>query len=119
MNFEISKMRCEIDKKEKWVDWAHKIPYLQFPDLWLVKAVPPFTGALVRYFITSKKLADNNIKKFVSVYLDCFQSLGCAKDYWEIYPYDDDVCRYDIYDTEGLLGGIGYCLENFEKEIRK
>lgn len=32
--------------------WANKLPYIKFPAHWLVKAISPFLGAMVRYNIT-------------------------------------------------------------------
>lgn len=80
--------------------WRNEIPYLQFPIDYKVKIIPPFGGAVVRFLI------EKNGKK-VSVYLDCYNKLGCyGEPYWEIYPHEEDVFRCDMNDTDSLMKAI-------------
>ena len=80
--------------------WTHEIPYLSFPLDWEVKIVPPFSGAVVRFYIKKEKA-------FVSVYLDCYDLLGyCQEPYWEVHPYTDDVFRCEMNETDKLLTAI-------------
>ena len=61
-------IKCiELDISMESRKWAKEIPFLSFPSHWLVNAVPPFLGAIVRYNISLKDYR----KAFTSVYLDC------------------------------------------------
>lgn len=94
----------EYEEQMEHRKWIKEIPYLQFPADWKVKITPPFAGAVVRFGVEK---GGNN----VSVYLDCYDKLGCyGSPYWEVYPYNDDVFRCDISDVEGLLAAIAYSL---------
>jgi hypothetical protein len=75
----------EILRSEmEWMRWVEEIPYLEWPEGWLVKAVPPFSCAVIRYLITRRDIADGYR---VSVYLDCYDMLGAVfSPYWEVYP---------------------------------
>src|SRR5258706_11525083 len=92
----------------EWDKWCIEIPYLQFPNDWKVKAVPPFQGAVIRYRITKEGL-----NRFVSVYLDCYDWLGCVnKPYWEIYESANGDCeRFLMNDTKELLNAIQRALD--------
>jgi hypothetical protein len=80
--------------------WIKEIPYIEFPSDWKVQICPPSFGAVVRFRIKKDK-AD------VSVYLDCYDKLGCCgKPYWEVYPSEDDVYRCAMEDIENLLNAI-------------
>jgi hypothetical protein len=78
-----------------------KIPALKFKDTWEVKIIPPFVGAMARFIV-------NEGSASVSIFLDVNSSLGSygGEPYWEIYPYDDDIGRWAMLDTIGLLSGI-------------
>lgn len=99
----------EIEEKYEWGKWIKKIPFIDFPNDWLIKIIPPYGGAIIRFNV--KK---NNSNKEVSVYLDCYNSLGYywkepgkSLPYWEIYPnYEGEAYRYDLEDIDGLLKGI-------------
>jgi len=92
-----------LSKKMEWNKWLDKIPTIQFPVEWRIQLIPPFHGAIVRFRAFS---ADG--EQSVSVYLDCYERLGSfgGKPYWEIYPYDEDVYRIDMNDTEQLIDRI-------------
>lgn len=82
-------------------EWVEKIPRVRFDPEWDVRAIPPFGGALVRY-----KVRHNGA--FVSIYLDGDNSLGYGPEpaYWEVYPYEGDVWRCRIDETESLVEAI-------------
>ena len=83
--------------------WATEIPSLNFDPFWEVRVVPPFGGAVIRFYI--KNMFNN---RFVSVYLDCYGHLGAMDEpYWEIYPdKEGDASRFALYDTTNLLKEI-------------
>jgi len=77
--------------------WVNEIPYIKFPKEWRVKITPGFGGAIIRFRIAKDKAE-------VSVYLDCYDQLGCyGSPYWEIYPVDDDVHRVRMNEIDRLL----------------
>lgn len=98
--------RMVLEQREDWMNWIGKIPYIQWPASWEVKAIPPFCGALIRYNVREN---GNNL---VSVYLDVFNNLGFEDGpYWEVYPaYADedgaDPGRCGINDVPELLSLI-------------
>jgi hypothetical protein len=107
-NADLLVSRLMIENKEKWRDWIYKIPYLNFPEKYQVKLIPPYCGAMVRFFIKNPKT-----DKQVSIYLDCFERIGFYstddenKEYWELYPDDDDdVFRCGMNETEILMNKI-------------
>lgn len=89
-----------MSKTFEWNKWREEIPYIDFPDRFLIKIMPPFSGAVIRFSVRDKKYKD----AFVSVYLDCYDMLGYyGSPYWEVYPYDDDVYRCDMHSTDELI----------------
>lgn len=98
--------------KKDYREWSDKIPYIKFPDNLKVKVIPPFMGAVIRFLVS-----DLEEKVRVSVYLDCYDAIGCyGKPYWEICPINRDIFRYDIADTKNLIKGI---LRSIEEQSRK
>ena len=91
----------KYDQMMGHMKWAQEIPYISFPSDWEVQIIPPFLGALIRFRVKKGKAE-------VSIYLDCYNNLGsCGSPYWEVYPYEEDVFRCDMLDTESLLRAIG------------
>lgn len=91
--------RYEIEEKEKWRDILSQIPFIKFKKNWSVKIIPPFGGAITRFLVRQDGTEFN-----ISVYLDFYDSLGCVgKPYWEIYPYEDDVLRLLLSETDDLV----------------
>jgi hypothetical protein len=90
--------RAEVERDEEWREkWVEKIPHLQFKEDWKIKIIPPFGGAIARFWIDKEG-------NHVSVYLDCYENLGYfGEPYWEVYPYKDDVYRVAMNDTDELL----------------
>ena len=111
---EITKI-SEVETFQEYRKWVPQIPYINFPIDWEVKMVPPFGGAIVRFYI--KRIGE---QKSVSVYLDCYDRLGCVgQPYWEIYPFKDDTFRCGINEIEELLTGIDRALGNKQKILTK
>lgn len=70
--------------------WQNEIPWMPFNKEWLVKIIPPFAGAVIRFNITES----DNSHKWVSVYLDCYDVLGIyGEPYWEVYPFKEESTR--------------------------
>ena len=91
-----------IEKEMEYDRWYKEIPFIKFPASWEVKIVPPFRGAVVRFRVRNAR------GKEISVYLDCYDTLGCyGSPYWEIFPAaDNDIARYAMNDIDGLLKGL-------------
>lgn len=91
-------MSAQMENEFEWGKWAIEIPYIKWPSDWEVKAVPPFCGAIIRYWI-------NTPRGKVSVYLDCYDLLGFfGSPHWEVYPnINGDNERFAMNDIEGLL----------------
>lgn len=86
-------------------DWTHRIPHIPFDPSWDVRAIPPFSGALVRYLVKERDCPLPGI----SIYLDGNNSLGYGPEpaYWEIYPAaDGDTERFAISETAELVEAI-------------
>jgi hypothetical protein len=78
-------------------EWVDKVPFIEFPEGWAISVIPPFAGAMCRF------RARVNDKEY-SVYLDCHDLLGgVGSPYWEAYPIQNDVARFDINDVNGLI----------------
>lgn len=104
--------RVEVEYAEEWREWVTQIPSLSFPSDWQVKVIPPFSGAMVRFQITTKAGG------WTSVYLDCFDQLGfVGEPYWEVYPYDGDTYRCMMNETTKLLRAIKHSLKKREKKL--
>jgi hypothetical protein len=87
-----------MEEIEKWREWSVKIPAIALKPGWKIKVVPPFSGAISRF-----RIIDSDGDE-VSIYLDCFDRLGCfGEPYWEVYPYQDDVGRCMMADTDELV----------------
>lgn len=99
--------RLSLENEQKWKDEIRHIPFLSFPAGWLVRVIPPFDDAVVRFQV---KLPSGTRK---SVYLDVRSSLGYfggsplePNPYWEVHPYKGDVGRCDRCDTDTLMAMI-------------
>ncbi len=86
-----------------------QIPFIPFKPNWLVKVIPPFHDATVRFLVALKDTPQQQI----SVYLDCFNRLGFMEGpYWEIYPYvDEDAWRCGILEVDALVEAIDEALK--------
>jgi hypothetical protein len=94
--------QCTLRKGMEWDKWVEEIPYIEWPKGWQVKAIPPFSGAVIRYLI---KRFDTPDRHRVSVYLDCYGMLGAHYEpYWEVYPgnSDGDTNRCNMNEIDEL-----------------
>jgi len=114
MNFYKEPPEILMEEKYEWRKWSVQIPYIQFPQDWLIQIAPPLLGAVIRFRV---KKAGFKKGDEVSVYLDCYNKLGIyslkedAIPYWEIYPAKDgDTERFKMDDIDGLLKGISDAL---------
>ena len=100
-----------------WREWMKILPTFSFPANYVVKIIPPFAGAIIRFVVG---LAENKDAS-VSVYLDGYNELGLwqteltgdpYKDaYWEIYPdVDGENARFAFDDTKALFDAIAKSL---------
>ena len=85
--------------------WKKELPALHFEKEWDVKIIPPFGGAIIRFWI-------NHNDKHVSVYFDAYSELGWMYDenenpipYFEYY--DGEECyRYHMDESERMMEDI-------------
>jgi len=105
--------RHEIEASEEWRKWIEQIPALQFKPEWCVKVIPPFGGAMARFWIDCGEA-------HCSVYLDCHEAIGYyGSPYWEVYPVDGDVGRVAIHDAAGLIELIDQSISEQSGSVRK
>ncbi len=105
----------KIDSLQEYQKWAQEIPFMRFPADWEIKIIPPFCGAIVRFVI--RRI---NEEKSISVYLDCYGTLGSLGDpYWEIHPYNGDTYKCYLNETGNLIDAIDYALGNKESILTK
>lgn len=104
----------ETAKAFNWEKWRAEIPYLNFPRKWEVKIIPPFTGAVIRFWVKTKSMTDEDA---ISIYLDCYDVLGfVGQPYWEVYPdKNGDTSRCLMNETEELLAIIKDALKKKKK----
>lgn len=114
------KVALDWDDAFESMYWISKIPFLKFPQGWLVKPIPPFMGAIVRFLVTTEELGEHR----VSVYLDGYSligSFGFEKNqpipYWEVYG--TDIYRCDINDTDQLMQNIQKAMDDIKQEITR
>lgn len=109
---DVTAMRWSVEAMEKWREWSKRIPYIALKPEWYIRITPPFGGAMARFFIS------DNSNNSVSVYLDCFDRLGCSGEpYWEVFPYQDDVGRCVMADTDELVRMIEVGLNQQKKTV--
>lgn len=104
----------KLGKLMKWDEWIPKIPFIQWPSRWMVRVIPPRTGAMVRFMVKTRMTG----AECVSVYLDCHEALGLhCGPYWEIFNGTamDDNERFDMQNVQGLLDGIQAVLNKLEE----
>ncbi len=110
MDIELEMQRGIIEGKEGWKLISQQIPPIHFKEEWDVRIIPPFAGAVARFYI-----AYNN--NFVSVYLDWFDRLGMVgHPYYEIYD-GENTERYLLNESDKMIEDIdkilnGSLLEN-------
>jgi len=98
-NFELELRRFRIEDEEKWREIIEDIPALNFKKEWNVRIIPPFSGAMARFWI------DYN-NKWVSVYLDWYGRLGVMdQPYYEVYDGENTI-RYLLNETDKMMDDI-------------
>lgn len=86
-------MAFETDK------WIKAVPTLKFKEHWDVKIIPPFGGAIIRFWVICGD-------KHVSVYLDAYNQLGWMEEpYWEIYD-GEETERFLFEEHEEMMERI-------------
>jgi len=99
----------EYDKSMKTRERIKEMPFISFPINWLVRIIPPFGGACIRFHVREK---DANKDDVVSIYLDMDDNLGsCGEPYWEVYPYNGDTFRCGKDEIDELLKAIQQSLD--------
>ena len=103
-----------ISKAEQIHDyrgWIEKLPVFHFDKEWDVKIIPPFAGAIIRFWI-------NYNGKKVSVYFDGYSELGYVEDddgkpipYFEYYD-GEDTYRYYLDEADKMMDDIRNYLNN-------
>lgn len=104
-SFEVANIISNYERVQESRKWMHELPALHFEKEWDVKIIPPFGGAVIRFWIYH-----NN--KSVSVYFDAYSELGYMVDendnpipYFEYY--DGDECyRYYMDESEKMMEDI-------------
>jgi hypothetical protein len=90
----------------EWDKWVRDLPFLEFPSHWRVKIVPPYFGAIIRFYVDDKRGG------CVSVYLDGCNHLGYGPHpYWEAYAIDGGAKRFLVGEVEVLFSAINEELE--------
>jgi hypothetical protein len=105
--------RYQVEEEYEFDRWVKEIPYLTFPADWGVKIIPPFNGAIVRFLVKKGNAS-------ASIYMDGYSELGCfgytaPEPYWEIYPYEGDVYRVALQNTDELLKVIAESIDQQNK----
>ena len=101
-DFNASIARFHVEEEYEFRKWAGKMPAFQFDPNWEVKIIPPFGGAVARFYVI-------NGNKHISVYFDAYDELGCVGEpYWECYPNatNGDVARFLFGEEDALMQEI-------------
>lgn len=95
----------KVDTMYEYKNWSQKLPAFHFDKEWDVKIIPPFQGAIIRFWISYNG-------KFVSVYFDAYSELGWMYDenenpipYFEYFD-GEDIHRYFLEQSEQMMEDI-------------
>lgn len=104
-DWEVSKIISDYERVQESRKWMKEIPALHFEKEWDVRIIPPFGGAVIRFWIW------HNGKR-VSVYFDAYSELGYMYDeddnpipYFEFYD-GEDCRRYYMDESEQMMEDI-------------
>ena len=98
-DFATSKIISDYERVQESRKWGKEIPALHFEKEWDVHIIPPFCGAVIRFWI-------NHNKKHVSVYFDAYDELGfVGEPYFEFYD-GEDCHRYLMNESEAMMEDI-------------
>lgn len=110
-SFDIDDVIHKYDEVQETRKWMRELPALHFKKEWDVHIIPPFGGAVIRFWI------DYN-EKHVSVYFDGYNDLGWMEDesgnripYFEYYN-GDECYRYELGETNKMMEDITAFLES-------
>ena len=102
---------AKAEEFHEYRKWAKELPALHFDKEWDVKIIPPFAGAIIRFWI-------NHNGKHVSVYFDGYSELGWMYDedekpvpYFEYYD-GNDTYRYLLDESDKMMDDIRNFLNN-------
>jgi len=104
---------ARYDEEFETLKWVNSLPYLSFPADWLIKIVPPFVGAVIRFRV---KKATTPANQDISIYFDGYNNLGMmGGSYWEIFPWNEDTARFKLGEEAEMLEAIEQALKDLEK----
>lgn len=104
-DYKDSKIVSEYGRLQEHERWLREIPHFNFKKEWNVRIIPPFGGAVIRFWI------DYN-GKHVSVYFDAYDELGfVGEPYFEFYD-GEDCYRYFMNESEAMMSDIEKFLES-------
>lgn len=104
-NFAIRESSYELEQALDYRRWMEELPFMEIPSGFKIKVVPPWHGAVIRFWIQKVGAVDN--QDCVSVYFDSRNVLGSmSQPYWEAYPIDDDCQRYFVGEEEKMMSDI-------------
>lgn len=94
------RFRDEVNRQ--WREKIDEMPFFKVPGGYEIQVIPPFGGLDARFRV---KRPDG---EEISIYCDWYCNAGYwgpilnPQPYWEIYPYDGDVGRCGLKDTDTL-----------------
>ena len=103
---------AKAEEYHEYKKWANELPALHFDREWDVKIIPPFAGAIIRFWI-------NHNDKHVSVYFDGYSELGWMYDenndkpipYFEYYD-GNETYRSLLDESDKMMDDIRNFLNN-------
>lgn len=85
--------------------WMRELPFMEIPAGFKIKVVPPWHGAVVRFWIQKADAVD--MEKCISVYFDSRNVLGSMdQPYYEAYSIDDECQRYFVGEEDKMMADI-------------
>lgn len=101
--------RYEVEAEEEWKKHMKTMPFVELKDGYSFKCMPPFAGAMFRFFIKHSET-----QKEFSIYFDEFERLGIyGGPYFEVYPIENDIFRSD--NIEDIMNAIYNEIDNLKK----
>lgn len=117
IDMHIRNKRADVEREMKFHEIMKEIPFLDFPEEFIVQPIPNTGGATVRFRVALKDVPNYSI----SVYLDCHEELGYydGKPYWEMYPdVGGDVARFAMKDADKLIAQLKVALNDWKQKNR-
>lgn len=104
-DIETGNIISRYEKIQEHRKWRKELPMFNFDKEWNVQIIPPFGGAIIRFYIEHNE-------KWVSVYFDAYSVLGYKVDengepvpYFEYYD-GNDIYRYDLNESKQMMADI-------------